>query len=118
MEATGGYEEVLVLALFTAGLPVALVSPQRVRQFARAKGLLAKTDRLDARNLAEYGKTIQPRLFVGKSEAHRKLSALVTRRKQVEEMLQAERNRPRSVHLEIKSSLETVIICLEAEVKH
>src|SRR6185503_8405587 len=48
VEATGGYEQAVVLGLFEAGLPVALVSPQRVRQYARAKGLLAKTDRLDA----------------------------------------------------------------------
>lgn len=53
VEATGGYEEALVLALFEAGLPVALVSPQRVRQYARAKGQLAKTDPLDAWALPE-----------------------------------------------------------------
>jgi transposase len=72
VEATGGYEEALVLALFEAGLPVALGSPQRVRQYAKAKGLLA-----------EYGKNLQPRLFVGKSEERRRLSALVGRRKQL-----------------------------------
>ena len=53
VEATGGYEEVLVLSLFEVHLPVALVSPQRVRQYARAKGRLAKTDQLDAHLLAE-----------------------------------------------------------------
>ena len=53
VEATGGYEEAMVLALFEADLPVALVSPQRVRQYAKAKGLLAKTDQLDAPVLAE-----------------------------------------------------------------
>jgi transposase len=83
VKATGGYEEALVLALFEAGLPVALVSPQRVRQYAKAKGLLAKTDQLDAQVLAEYGKNLQPRLFVGKSEERRRLSALVGRRKQL-----------------------------------
>jgi len=61
VEATGGYEEAIVLALFEAGLPVALVSPQRVRQYARARGLLAKTDRLDAQILADYGKHMEPR---------------------------------------------------------
>jgi transposase len=115
VEATGGYEEKLVLALFEAGLPVALVSPQRVRQYARARGLLAKTDRLDAYNLAEYGKNIQPRLFVGKSEERRRLSALVARRNQVGEMLTAEKNRLRTVHPEIENSLETVIACLEGQ---
>src|SRR5574339_510404 len=88
VEATGGYEEALVLALFHAGLPVAWVSPQRVRQYARAKGRLAKTDRIDAQILAEYGKMIQPRLFVGKREERNQLSALVGRRNQLNTMLQ------------------------------
>jgi transposase len=96
VEATGGYEEAVVLALFEAGLPVALVSPQRVRQYARAKGRLAKTDPLDAQLLGEYGKAIQPRLFVGKSEARKQLSALVGRRNQLNAMLQAEKNRLRA----------------------
>jgi transposase len=91
VEATGGYEEALVLALFEAGLPVALVSPQRVRQYARAKGRLAKTDRIDAQLLAEYGQAIQPRLFVSKSEERKQLSALVGRRNQLNAMLQAEK---------------------------
>jgi transposase len=117
VEATGGYEETLVLGLFEAGLPVALVSPQRVRQYARARGLLAKTDTLDAQNLAEYGKNIQPRLFVAKSEERRQLSTLVGRRKQLEEMLYAEKNRLRTQSSEIVSSLERVIGCLETEVK-
>jgi transposase len=116
VEATGGYEEALVLSLFQAGLPVALVSPQRVRQYAKASGLSAKTDSLDARNLAEYGKNIQPRLFVAKSEAGRRLSALVGRRKQLGDMLKAEKNRVRTVIEEMKSSLQTVIACLEAEI--
>jgi transposase len=117
VEATGGYEEALVLALFAAGLPVALVSPQRVRQYAKAKGLLAKTDQLDAQNLAEYGKSIQPRLFVAKSEEHKRLSALVARRKQLEEMLQAERNRLRTASCAIHRSLERTIVFLETEMQ-
>lgn len=117
VEATGGYEEALVLTLFEAGLPVALVSPQRVRQYARAKGQLAKTDPLDAQLLAEYGKAIQPRLFVGKSQARQKLSALVGRRNQLNEMLQAEKNRLRTQSGTIRSSLEKVMACLEAELK-
>jgi transposase len=115
VEATGGYEEALVLGLFEAGLPVALVSPQRVRQYARAKGRLAKTDPLDAHLLAEYGKAIQPRLFVGKSEARKRLSALVGRRNQLNAMLQAEKNRRRGQTGAVRSSLEKVIACLETE---
>ncbi len=117
VEATGGYEELLVLELYAAGLPVALVSPQRVRQYARARGLLAKTDVLDARNLAEYGKNIQPRLYVAKSEEGRRLSAMVGRRRQLGDMHKAEKNRQRTAKAEIKASLQTVIDCLEAEVE-
>ena len=117
VEATGGYEEALVLALFEAGLPVALVSPQRVRQYARARGRLAKTDPLDAQLLAEYGKAIQPRLFVGKSEERKQLSALVGRRNQLNAMLQAEKNRLRAQSGTIRSSLEKVMACLQAELK-
>jgi transposase len=115
VEASGGYEESLVLALFEAGLPVALVSPQRVRQYARAKGRLAKTDQLDAYLLAEYGKTIQPRLFEGKSEERKRLSALVGRRNQLNTMLQAEKNRLRTQSGSIRTSLEQVIVCLETQ---
>lgn len=117
VEATGGYEDAVVLALFEAGLPVALVSPQRVRQYARAKGLLAKTDQIDARILAEYGKTMQPRLFVGKSEERRRLSALVGRRKQLNDMLQAEKNRLRTPAVEVQHSLQRSIAFLKAELK-
>jgi transposase len=117
VEATGGYEEALVQALFEAGLRVARVSPQRVRQYARAKGRLAKTDPLDARLLAEYGKAIQPRLFVGKSEERKQLSALVGRRNQLNGMLQAEKNRLRGQTGAVRSSLEKVIACLEGELQ-
>src|SRR5512134_3344178 len=117
VEASGGYEAALVQALCEAGLPVALVSPQRVRQYARAKGQLAKTDPLDAQLLAEYGKAIQPRLFVGKSEERKRLSALVGRRNQLNAMLQAEKNRLRVQSGAIRSSLEKVIACLAGQLK-
>ena len=117
VEATGGYEQAVVLGLFEAGLPVALVSPQRVRQYARAKGLLAKTDRLDAEILADYGKQIQPRLFMGKSAERRQLSGLVGRRKQLNEMLLAEKNRLRTKDLSLQPSLKRVISCLKAELE-
>ncbi len=117
VEATGGYEQALVLALFEAGLPVALVSPQRVRQYAKAKGLLAKTDKLDAHILADFGKHIQPRLFVAKSEERQRLSGLVARRKQLNEMLQAEKHRLRTSSVEVKNSLKRVIACLKTEMQ-
>lgn len=115
VEAMGGYEEELVKELYLASLPVALVSPQRVRQYAKAKGLLAKTDKLGAQNLAEYGKSIQPRLYVGKSDAGKRLSELVGRRKQVLEMQKGEKNRLRMTCPEMKGSILRVIECLEEE---
>lgn len=117
VEATGGYEEGVVLAMFEAGLPVALVSPQRVRHYARAKGLLAKTDKLDAQILADHGKHMEPRLFVGKSEERRRLSALVGRRKQLNEMLQAEKNRLRTKELSLQQSLQRTVRFLEKEME-
>src|SRR5512147_1753089 len=93
VEATGEYQRAVVEALFWAGLAVAVVNPARVRQFARACGLLAKTDKLDAQVLAVFGQKVQPRHYTGKSEAEKQLSALLVRRRQLEEMLKAEQNR-------------------------
>jgi transposase len=117
VEATGGYQRAVVEALFHAGLSVAVVNPARVRQFARACGLLAKTDKLDAQVLAVFGQRVQPKLYTGKSEAEKHLAALLVRRKQVEEMLKAEQNRLRTISPSLKSSVEQVIVCLKEQKK-
>jgi len=117
VEATGGYQRAVVDALFWAGLPVAVVNPARVRQFARAFGLLAKTDKLDARMLAVFGQRMQPRRYEAKSEAGKELSALLVRRKQLEEMLKAEKNRLRTISPSLQSSLERSIAFLKEEKK-
>lgn len=117
VEATGGYQRALVLGLYEAGLPVAVVNPSRVRQYARACGLLAKTDKLDAFNLAEFGKQVRPRQFEAKSEAGRYITALLVRRRQVEEMLKAEKSRLRTVHADMCVSLEHMIEVLKEEIK-
>jgi transposase len=93
LEATGGYEYPAVAALSLAELPVAVVNPRQVRDFAKATGRLAKTDRIDAQVLARFGTAVQPEPRPLPSEEVRVLDALVTRRRQVREMLQAERNR-------------------------
>lgn len=115
VEATGGYEKAVVSSLFDAGLPVARVSPQRVRQYGRARGILAKMDRIDAGNLAEYGEHIRPRLYEAKSQEEEHLSAILTRRKQVSEMVQAEKNRLRTACVDLRASFQTIIACLEKE---
>jgi len=117
VEATGGYQRNVVEALFHAGLSVAVVNPVRVRQFARACGLLAKTDKLDAFVLAEFGQRVRPRLYAGKNEAEKQLSALLVRRKQVEEMLKAEQNRLRTVSPSLRGSVERIIAILKEEKK-
>src|SRR5687767_5310800 len=117
VEATGGYQRAVVDGLFLAGLAVAVVNPARVRQFARACGLLAKTDKLDAQMLAVFGQRVQPKRYEGKSDAEKELSALLVRRKQVEEMLKAEQNRLRTISPSLHGSLERMIAVLKEEKK-
>ncbi len=117
VEATGGYQRAVVLGLYEAGLPVAVVNPVRVRQYARASGLLAKTDKLDAFNLADFGKQMKPRRFEAKSETERYVSALLVRRRQLEEMLKAEKSRLRTVSVEMRESVERMIEMLKEEIK-
>lgn len=93
VEASGGFESGVVTALATEGLPVCRVSPQRVRSFARALGELAKTDRLDARLLARYGRDCRPPLSRLSDAETAELEALMQRRRQLIEMHVAESNR-------------------------
>ena len=96
VEATGGYEHAVAAEFTTAGLAVAVVNPRQVRDFARATGRLAKTDRLDAEVLALFAERVRPEPRPLPEPAARELAALVLRRRQLTEMLTAERNRLRS----------------------
>jgi len=93
VEATGGYEAPLVAELGIARLPVAVVNPRQVRDFARATGRLAKTDRLDAQVLAHFGQAVRPTPRPLPDEQAQALAALVERRRQVVAMRTAEENR-------------------------
>lgn len=117
VEATGGYQQAVVDGLFRSGLSVAVVNPSRVRQFARAYGLLAKTDKLDAQVLAVFGERVKPRRYEGKDEKERELSGLLVRRRQLEEMLKAEKNRLRTIRVSLQGSVERMIACLQGEKK-
>ena len=117
VEATGGYQRLVVDGLFRAGLAVAVVNPSRVRQFARAYGLLAKTDKLDAQVLAVFGERVKPRLYERKDEKERELSGLLVRRRQLEEMIKAEKNRLRTIQASLQGSVERIIKCLQLEKK-
>ena len=95
LEATGGYETVVASALAAAHLPLAVVNPRQIRDFARSTGKLAKTDRLDAAAIAHFAEAIRPparRVADGEAQA---LGELVARRRQVIEMIVAEKNRRR-----------------------
>ena len=96
VEATGGLENLLVAELSLAHLPVAVINPRQGRDFAKATGRLAKTDQLDADNLAHFGEAVQPKPRQLPDEPTQALAALVSRRRQVVEMLSAERNRLRT----------------------
>lgn len=93
MESTGGLEMPLAGSLSAAGVAVAIVNPRQVRDFARATGRLAKTDRIDARILAAFGAAVRPQARPLKDEQTQALDALVTRRRQLQQMLMAEKLR-------------------------
>jgi len=93
LEATGGYEVVVAAALASAALPVAVVNPRQIRDFARATGQLAKTDALDAAVIARFAEAVRPPVRPLAPPAAQALGELVTRRRQLLEMLGAERNR-------------------------
>ncbi len=117
VEATGGYEAPVVAALVTAGLPVAVVNPRQVRDFAKALGRLAKTDRIDARVLALFGARVQPTPRALPDDATQELEAVLTRRRQLLDMLHAERQRrPRARGRVVRRSLDTHIRWLERQV--
>ena len=97
IEATGGYELAVVGALAAAGLPVVVVNPRAVRDFARATGQLAKTDQLDAGILARFAEQVRPAIRPLADAEHQELEALLTRRRQLIEMLTAEKNRLQQV---------------------
>jgi len=103
LEATGGYETVVAAALAAAGLPLVVVNPRQVRDFARAAGQLAKTDRLDARIIARFAEAIRPAPRPVPDAAAQALGELVARRRQIVEMIGAENNRRR--HLSHKRVL-------------
>jgi transposase len=110
LEATGGLEVLLSGALATAGLPVAVVNPRQVRDFARATGRLAKTDALDAQILAQFAEAVRPACRPLPDASTQQLAALMTRRRQLVEMLTAEKNRrgsaPRVMRTNIQQHIE------------
>lgn len=118
VEATGGYEAPLVAELGIAGLPVAVVNPRQVRDFARATGRLAKTDRLDAQTLAQFGQAVRPVPRSLPDLEAQALAALVERRRQVVAMHTAEANRLGATRVTaVRARIQAHLTWLETEVK-
>jgi len=115
IEATGGFETVVVAALAAAGLPVAVGNPAQIRAFARAIGQRAKTDPIDARVIAHFGEAtgVTPRPLP--DQATQQLADLVARRRQIVEMIGAERQREKLANSRIKKSIGRLVKALERE---
>ena len=117
LEATGGYETDVATALAMAHMPVAIVNPRQVRDFAKALGHLAKTDTIDAAVLARFADRVRPEPRPLPDAIHQALNAVVTRRRQLVEMLVAEQNRVPLAHGRIRHDLQAHIQYLQQRIK-
>jgi len=116
LEATGGYERIVLAALVNAGFPAVAVNPQQVRHFARALGQRAKSDPIDADVMAHFADAVRPTVRPLADEAARTLSELVARRRQLVDMISAERMRRGQVSVHrIASSIDRHLAALEKE---
>jgi len=117
LEATGGVERRVTRALTSAELAVVVVNPRQVRDFAKATGQLAKTDSIDALVLARFAEAVRPALRPLPDEVTLELRALIARRRQITEMIVAERNRLSGASKSVRKRIEAHIRWLEAELE-
>ncbi len=115
LEATGGLEVFLTAELAAAGLPVVVVNPRQVRDFAKATGKLAKTDQIDAKVLAHFAEAVRPPPRPLPDASTQALSALITRRRQIVQMLVAEKNRLGSAPKPVRTDIQKHILWLERQ---
>ena len=116
VEATGGYERAAALALADAGLPVAIVNPRQTRDFARASGRTAKTDRIDAVALAEFARALRPPVRDLGNERQHALEALIHRRRQLVVMIGSEKQRQQANRdPRVAKSVRALLVTLEGE---
>ena len=115
VEASGGFEQTLVSELVAAAMPIVVVNPTRVRNFARALGQLAKTDKIDAQVIAHFAQSIRPAVRPLADNDQQFIKALVTRRRQLIDMQTAEKNRRSSINPSLLPRLEKHIAWIETE---
>src|SRR5919198_3798899 len=113
LEATGGYQRAVVAALAAAGLPVVVVNPRQVRDFAKATGQLAKTDALDARALARFAEAVRPTPRPLADAQADELRALLARRRQLVAMRTAEQNRLASAPARLQADIQARVTWLD-----
>ena len=113
VEATGGLEALVVTALASAGLPVVAVNPRQVRNFAKATGRLAKTDKIDAHVIAHFGEAVRPDIRPVKDKGLQELTELITRRRQIIDMLTAEKNRLKRASKQVAKDIEAHVAWLK-----
>jgi transposase len=117
LEATGGLERPLVSEIFAARLPMVVVNPRQVRDFARAIGQLAKTDQIDAAVIAHFGEAVNPEVRPLPDQLTQQMDALMTRRRQLVQMLAAERNHLVSAPAHVQNYVKEHISHLEELIK-
>ena len=117
LEATGGLETLAVAAMATVNLPVVVANPRQVRDFAKATGRLAKTDTIDADIIARFGEALRPEIRPLKDSQSRDMSSLVSRRRQLVEMLTAEKNRLNTATSLVRKDIQAHIQWLEKRLK-
>lgn len=117
LEATGGVERAVTRALASAEFPVVVINPRQVRDFAKATGQLAKTDTIDAAVLARFGEAVRPALRPLPDEVTWELRAVVTRRRQLTEMIVAETNRLSGASKAVRKRINAHLRWLETELK-
>ena len=117
LEATGGVERAVTRALASAEFPVVVINPRQVRDFAKATGQLAKTDTIDAAVLARFGEAVRPALRPLPDEVTWELRAVVSRRRQITEMIVAETNRLSGASKAVRKRINAHLRWLEAELK-
>jgi|SRR3989344_5258966 len=115
LESTGGYEKPVAYALANASIPVVLINPKRVRDLAKSKGKLAKTDRIDAEMIAWFASDNHPKANVNCDQNQRTLKDYAARRRQLVDMITMEKNRLDKASLAIKKSIRHIIKLLEKE---
>jgi transposase len=118
MEPTGGYEALVAAALSSKKVPVAIVNARQIRQYARAMGKLAKTDKIDAMVMAEFAQAVKPEPRKLPDKETKEIRMLVSRRRQIMDMITAEKNRKSTSSEAIKSGIQEHIEWLKKEVEN